>query len=139
MSIRGKILSLAPVTVGMALGVAIFIAASRYAAQKAGIAGLDKIFSPIPASALGYIGMGLIALSAPLLYHGFRSWARQGPEGLMIRSVSTPVYAGVSLVIMGTGFFLNQTGVVAGGLIWFLLSYTLNAGRRPADRGGNRT
>jgi protein-S-isoprenylcysteine O-methyltransferase Ste14 len=116
---------------GVAMGITLFIWFSIMAANALHIRSMRHLLPFIPASILIGLGILLLVLFLPIFFAGIHNLNRRGAVGQsstlrtngIYHYTRNPMYAGISMILCGTGLILLKPGVLAGGLIWFLITF----------------
>jgi len=117
--------------VGVAIGITIFITLSIFISKKLNIQKLSELISFVPGYIFISTGIGILLLFIPIFIAGIYYLNRRGAVGQsdtlrtngIYRYSRNPMYIGVSMIIIGLGFILLDTGVIIGGILWFIITF----------------
>lgn len=117
--------------IGVAVGITVFITLSILISKKLHIQKLSELFSFIPNIIFISIGIGVLLSFFPILIAGIYYLNRRGAVGQsdtlrtngIYKYTRNPMYVGISMTIIGMGFILLNTGIIIGGVLWFIIAF----------------
>ena len=117
--------------VGVAIGITVFITLSVLISNKLHIQKLSELLPFLPNYIPVSIGIGILLLFFPIFIAGIYYLNRRGAVGQsdtlrtngIYKYTRNPMYIGISMVIIGIGLLLLNTGVVLGGIVWFIITF----------------
>ena len=116
--------------VGVAVGITVFITLSIQIAKIFEIQ-LSELLPFIPNYLVIGLGIGILLIFFPIFIAGIYYLNRRGAVGQadklrtkgIYRYSRNPMYVGISMTIIGIGLLLFNTGVILGGIMWFILTF----------------
>ena len=106
---------------------------STYATWELGISDFYALINFIPLLFFKILGLLQVIIWIPIFILGAYSLGKRGmigkPEKLVTNGiykyVRHPMYSAVSIIILGIGLFINDTGIIFSGLLWIFISLIL--------------